>query len=213
MALITDQDLADFVGDPSLLGTPRAILAAALASGLITDYMDNPGVDTETTHTDEIFDGPARGSIIFLLPSYPILDVTKVETLDTDNVTWTEITDYSWNTAGFISRSRTADSRPTPASGAYSATTTLLSPQMFYMWPTRMQSIRVSYVSGYVEIPATVKAVCLAIAARALENPRGLLSEQIGDYQYSAGAAHASWLELDPDELAVLGKYKSWSVG
>jgi hypothetical protein len=213
MALITDQDLATFLGDPSLVGNSQAILVAALASGLITDYMDNPGVDVVTTHTDEVFDGPARGSIVFLLPSYPILDVTKVETLDCDATTWTEITDYSWNPAGFISRSRTADSRPTPASGAYSATTTLMSPQWYYLWPTRMQSIRVSYVSGYVEIPATVKAICLAVAARALANPRGLLSEQIGDYQYSSGAVHASWLELDSAELAALGKYKTWSIG
>jgi hypothetical protein len=213
MALITDQDLSTFLGDPSLVGNPQAAFCAALASGLVTDYLDNPGVDVVTTYTDQVFDGPARGSIVFLLPSYPVTAVTKVETLGSDNTTWTEITDYSWNPAGFISRSRTADSRPTPASGAYSATTTLMSPQWYYLWPTRMQSIRVSYAAGYVTIPATVKAVCLAIAARALANPRGVLSEQIGDYQYSAGAAHASWLDLDAGELAILGKYKTWSVG
>lgn len=213
MALITDQDLSVFLGDPTLYGNSQAVLAAALASGLITDYLDNPGVEIQATHTDVVLDGPARGSIVFLLPGFPIVNVTKVETLGRDNITWTEVTDYGWNTAGFVSRSRTADSRPTPASGAYSATTTLMLPQWFCLWPTRVQSIRVSYVSGFADIPATVKAVCLAIAARALANPLGLLTEQIGDYHYSSGIPHSSWLALDPAELAILGNYKNWSVG
>lgn len=213
MALITDQDLADFLGDPTLVGNPQAILAAALASGIISDYLDNPGVELTTTHTDVILDGPARGSEVLLLPGFPILSVSKVETLGTDNTTWTEVTGYGWNTAGFVSQSWSSDSRPTPPSGAYSATTTLMMPRWFCMWPTRMRSIRVTYSSGFAAIPASVKAVCLATAARAMANPLGLLSEHIGDYQYSAGAAHASWLALDDGELWVIGKYKDWNVG
>lgn len=196
MCFITDTDLATFLGQPSLVGDPRAVMVTAMASAIISDYLQNPGLIQTTVYTDAVFDGPARGSSVFLLPGFPIQSVAKIETRLGETWTVLDPTRYRWNAAGFISRTLIADGvRP----GCW--------------WPEEIKSIRVTYTAGYVSIPLTVKAITLGIAARGFVNPVGLLSEQIGDYQYSSGAAHASWLELDKNELAILSAYSDWPVG
>lgn len=196
MCFITDKDLSVFLGQPSLEGDARAIMVTALASALIFDYLQNPGLVQTTTYTDAVFDGPARGSSVFLLPGFPIQSVAKVETRCGETWTLLDSTTYRWNSAGFISRSRIADGV-----------------SLGQWWPWEIKSVRVTYTAGYAVIPLTVKAITLGIAARGFNNPLGLLSEQIGDYQYSSGAAHASWLELDKNELAILSAYSDWPVG
>lgn len=197
MALITDQDLATFLGQPSLVGDARAQMVTALASALVADYLQNSALGLSSTHTDVVLDGPARGSSVFLLPGFPISGVSSVETRC--DITWTLLTpdtDYRWNSAGFVSRTRIADGT---SWGRW--------------WPREIGSIRVTYTSGFASIPDSVRAIALGIAARGLSNPLGILSEQIGDYQYSSGAAHASWMELDPAELSILSGYSDWPVG
>jgi hypothetical protein len=197
MALITDTDLSTFVGEPSLVGDTRAIMMAAIASAIITDYIGLEGIESSATYTDRIFDGPARGSTVFLLPSYPVTAVTKVEIRPTWGADWEilETDTYEWNRAGFISRSGVA-----VASGPG------------YWWPRQMGSIRVAYTAGYVSVPWTVKGIALGIAARGFQSASGVLAETIGDYQVSYGAAHSSFMDLDPSEMAILGNYADWPV-
>lgn len=197
MAIITDSDLATFMGQPALVGTPRAIMAASLASAIVFDAMGQPeNLLAANTYVDRVFDGPAKGSVVFLLPGLPITAVTKVEVLQPDEVTWTLLTpdvDYKWNAGAYISRNRRAD-----ATGWGS------------WWPTRIKSIRVSYTAGTGVMPETVRAVALGLAARAHSNPTGVLAETIVGYQVQFGAAHSSFLALDPAELWILGLYSEW---
>lgn len=197
MALITDSDLATFMGQPALVGTPRAIMAASLASALVFDAMGQPeNLGTANSYVDRIFDGPAKGSVVHLLPGLPITAVTKVEVLQSDEVTWTLLTpdtDYKWNRGGFLSRNGRADAT---GWGTW--------------WPTRIKSIRVSYTAGTGTMPETVRAVALGIAARAHSNPTGVIAETIVGYQVQFGAAHASFMALDPAELYILGLYSEW---
>lgn len=196
MALITDVDLSAFLGQPSLSGDPRAQMVAALASGLITDYLQNPAVGVVTTYTDIVLDGPARLSPVFLLPGFPITDVSKVE--EWSGTAWVlqDPASYAWNSAGYVSRSKRADAR-----------------YGICYWTPLMRGLRVSYSAGFATVPESLRAVALAIAARGLSNPLGVLSERIGDYQVQYGQTHSSWIELDMAEMAVITAYANWSVG
>lgn len=196
MALITDSDLATFLGQPSLVGDPRAQMVAALASGLVTDYLQNPALGPVTAYTDVVLDGPARLSPVFLLPGFPVTAVAKVE--EWDGTAWVlqDPTTYGWNAAGYVSRSKRADAR-----------------YGICYWTPRVQALRVSYSSGFATVPDSLRAVCLAIAARGLSNPLGVLSERIGDYQVQYGQTHSSWIQLDPAEMSVITAYAYWSVG
>lgn len=201
MAIITDSDLASFLNQPSLVGNAQAILSASLASALIADYLQNEGLTTGVvTYTDRILDGPARRSAVFLLPGYPVTDLAKVEVQwPWQPAVWTVIDPltYRWNATGLVSRNLRADATQ-PG---------------WHWWPRWIKSIRVTYSAGQASVPLSVKAVTLGVAARALTNPTGLLSETIGDYQIQYGAAHSSWMQLDPAELSILSSYSDWPVG
>lgn len=198
MTLITDTDLATFLGQPSLIDNPRAVMAAAIASGVVTDYLQNPGISGSTSYTDYVMDGPARGSVVFLLPGFPVTSVTKVETRDVSG-TWTVVdpSTYAWNAAGYVSRNLHADAQGLPNT----------------MWPGRIASIRATFVSGLATVPASVMGIALMISARLVTNPLGVLGEQVGDYRIQYGDKHSSALDLDPSEFAILSSYADWSVG
>lgn len=198
MAIITDAELSVFLtGGATLAGTPRAVMMAALASGIVSDYLDQEGIDGVTVYTDRVFDGVARPGSVFLLPGAIITAVSKVEVKEwpstTDWTTLTYPTDYEWNCGGFIARNKIASAT---VPGTH--------------WPRHMKSIRVSYTSGLTAVPFSIKAVALGIAARAHTNPVGALAETIGDYQVSYGAARASFMQLDPAELAVINRWADW---
>lgn len=197
MSIISDAELSVFLrGDSSLVEDPRAVMMAALASGIVSDYLSQEGIEGPTTYTDRIFDGIPRSCSVFLLPGATITAVSKVETKAWPSVTdWTLLdpATYEWNTGGFIALNKIASAT---VPGCH--------------WPRHMKSIRVSYVSGLDAVPMSVKAVALGIAARGWTNPVGVLAETIGDYQVSYGAARASFLQLDVAELNVLGLYADW---
>lgn len=68
------------------------------------------------------------------------------------------------------------------------------------------ESVTVTYTHGRDEVPATVKAVALSIAARAYTNPNGLRTEFISDLQatyFGDGSAFA----LFPGERRALDRY------
>lgn len=65
------------------------------------------------------------------------------------------------------------------------ATTIINLPERDYSFST----VEVTYTHGYTAVPADVKAVGLALAARNYQNPGGLRSETIGNYSYTNAGA------------------------
>lgn len=203
MAFITDQDLADFLGIPAIAGTAQAILAASLASGIIADLVDNAALsNTPVTFTDFVMDGPSPRSSVLVLPGFPVTAVTSVSLWDWNAYAWgtplVNNIDYSWNPNGVLAR-RTFD--PDPAGG-------------FSFWPNRMNAIKITYTVGAGSVPATIKAICLGLAARAYSNPQGLKSESIAGYSidYGKSLTKPNPLSLDITEIHALGKWIDWGI-
>lgn len=139
MAFATPADLSTFVGYD--VDEARATLFLDLASASIADAAGVPIVDT--ADDEAVLYG--NGSVVLLLPAYP---VTAVGQVLVDDVA---VTDFTWSRAGELRR----------AGG----------------W-TRGATIAVTYSHGYVAaaVPATVRSVCLEVAARGLMNPQRLQS-------------------------------------
>lgn len=201
MAFITDQQLADFLGDPSIAGTAQAIQAASLSSAVLTDMINNPGADVVTTFTDLVIDGPSRGSNVLIIPGFPVTNVTSVSLLDYSTMTWltplNQGVDYDWDTNGTLYRTKVAD-------GAMG----------MCFWPTYMKSIKITYTCGQTTIPGTLQAVALGMAARAYSNPQGLVSESIAGYSvgYQKNAISSPFV-LDANEQAIIANYIDWGIG
>lgn len=70
-------------------------------------------------------------------------------------------------------------------------------------WPT----VDVTVTYGTVEVPAVVKAVALSVAMRVMQNPAGVVSEAIDDYQvtYAGSSEPGVGLSLTQAELDALG--------
>lgn len=203
MAFITDQNLADFLGDQTIAGTAQAILAASLASGTIAELLDNAAISTSpVTITDLVMDGPSPRSSVIVLPGFPVTNVTSVSLWDWNAAAWgtplVNDIDYSWNTNGVLAR-RTFD--PDPAGG-------------FSFWPNRMNSIKVTYTLGSGTVPITIQAIALGIAARAYVNPQGLKSEAIAGYSidYGKSLTKPNVLALDASEIDALAKWIDWGI-
>ncbi len=200
MAFITDQDLADFLGNQSIVGTEKGIIAASLAAGYVSELIGNPGVgDAPVTFTDLVIDGPRCPSGVFVLAGFPVASVASVAVSHCDG-TWSdplvEGTDYEWNANGVVSR------------GTLSSDASL----GFSFWPSRMKSIKITYTVGTGAVPLTVKLVCLGIAARVYSNPMGLSKEDISGYQVMFGNRATPFLGMDRSESAMLANYMDWGI-
>lgn len=200
MAFINDTDLANFLGDPSVVGTQQGILAASLASGYVTELLGNPAVsDTLTTYTDLVIDGPRCPSGVFILDGFPVTNVTSVAIGNRDGTWQTPLvagTDFQWNSNGIVARC------------TMSSDATL----GFSFWPSWMKSLKVTYTVGTGTVPTTVKLVTLGIAARFHANPQGLLREQIAGYTIMFGNSATPFLGLDRSETATLANWMDWGI-
>lgn len=189
MAYATPADLASYLELPSV----------DTASATLFLQMGADAIDAECgqtlAHQDVVgllLHGPA-GSAELVLPGFPVTAVASVETLGRDGITWTlltEGTDYTWSANGILTRVfNTADPQ-----GAIAPA-----------WPSRADSIRVSYSRGEGTVPSAAKTVNLMIAGRLYINPAGIQSEQIGgmSIRYSAKGGIP---ELSPMELKMLGR-------
>lgn len=200
MAFISDTDLSAFLGDPALVGDSQAVLAAAMASGYVAELIGNPAIGpAPVTFTDLVIDGPRCPSGVFVLDGFPVANVASVALSNRDG-TWNtplvRFTDYDWNANGVVSR------------GTFSPDATI----GFCFWPSRMNSIKITYTVGTGVVPNTVKLVCLGIAARLYSNPMGLLSEQISGYQIKYGTKITQFLGMDHTETAMLANYMDWGI-
>ena len=74
---------------------------------------------------------------------------------------------------------------------------------------TDLRTVEVTYTHGYTAVPADVKAVGLALAARNYQNPGGLRSENIGNYSYTnaGGDDDVAGQGLLQSERQVLNRY------
>lgn len=200
MAFINDQDLADFLGDQSLVGTEQALLNASLASGYVSELLGNPGVgDSAVTFTDLIIDGPRCPSGVIILDGFPVTNVASVALGHRDG-TWDAPlvagTDYQWNSNGILARCTLS---PDATVG-------------FSLWPSWMKSIKVTYTVGTGVVPYTIKIVCLGIAARFHSNPQGLTREQVAGYTIMFGNSATPFLGLDRSESALLANWMDWGI-
>lgn len=71
------------------------------------------------------------------------------------------------------------------------------------------KSVTVTYTHGFATVPDDLVAICTEMAARAWVNPRGLLSEQIGNYSARWGADNVAGLGLNVDERAIVQSYRA----
>jgi hypothetical protein len=71
------------------------------------------------------------------------------------------------------------------------------------------RTVEVTYTHGYETVPADVKAVGLAVAARNYQNPNGVRSETIGAYSYTNAGTDddVAGAGLLASERAVLNRY------
>ena len=152
------------------------------ATGLIEQASGLVQRTTRQTITQVVGDVitlPATYTSLLMLPELP---VTAVASLVYDGSTWTDGTDYAWTTSGLI-----------VTAGRYAA---------IWSRPTV-----VTYTHGYATVPDDIVSIVIDMSARAWQNPRGVLSEQIGTYsaRYPAGQ---TGLTVMPDEAMLLHQYR-----
>lgn len=162
-----------------------AELAREMATGLIESYTRRSFTDqTEVTEVLRIVAGKVH------LPRRPVATVDTVRLVDGDH---RYPTTFTW------------DGLHTLRAGDESQILNL--PE----FDAPLDTVEVTYTQGYDEVPADVKAVALALAGRSYSNPRGLRSETIGAYSYTAagGGDSVASVGLLEGERAVLNRYRT----
>lgn len=120
---------------------------------------------------------PVAADLSVRLPQRPVTAVTTV-TVDGDVLTVDD--DYTWDA---------------------------ITPLVQLLVVPDVWTATVVYDAGYATVPAVVKAVALAAAARAYANPGGVVSEAIDDYSVTYDTATAGGLL--PAEMNALRRYRS----
>lgn len=67
--------------------------------------------------------------------------------------------------------------------------------------------IEVTYTHGFDQIPDDIRAVCLQMAVRVMQNPAGVRQESIGTYSVSYGG-DIGGSAMSPAEEKMLGRYR-----
>jgi hypothetical protein len=174
-----------------------ANLALAAATVAIQNYTDQ--VITYVNET-VILDG--TGNDTLLLPELPVLNVTEV-IADVDT-SYPQIlqpqsagsnADYTFigGDTGLLIRRE----------GQYVAYLDRFNAR-YGSWPTRRQSVQVTYSHGYETVPTDLQMLCSIIAARAFAQD-GANSENVGTYvaQY-----HSQPGQIAPMEKTILDRYR-----
>lgn len=126
------------------------------------------------------------------LPERPVTAVTGVEV----NGGTLAATEWWWPGKGYLLRGQA------PTAG------NLTAPTVCADWGGPDAVIEVTYSHGYSPIPDDVRAVCVAVATRAAENPTGARSETIGQRSIAWGGESGSVLELTTAERHILNRYR-----
>lgn len=137
--------------------------------------------------TDDVVTFPGRWGREFVLPERPVVDVTTVA------IDGVELADAAWefdgrDTLRLIDAAAAFDREA--AGGHFGGTC----------------PVTITYSHGHDPIPNAVKSVCLAVAARALATPDGVVQESVGSY--SVSYSRVAGVALTPAELDVLGHYR-----
>lgn len=146
---------------------------------------------TADVYTDQ------SGRSAFLLPELPVTNVSSVQVLGADGVTWitldpnaAPLPDYTWDAlTGLVTIYHIG--------------------QPIYLG----RKVQVTYDHGYQAVPDTVKQVCVMAAARILANPYGAQRFQTGGV--SVQFSHSNMGEasiLTEVEKAMLGRYSILDV-
>jgi hypothetical protein len=76
-------------------------------------------------------------------------------------------------------------------------------------WGGPSSKVHVKYTHGFAVPPNDLRALCLELARRGLQNPEVLVREQIGNYSYDiAAAAVAAGMELTDPQKKICGRYR-----
>lgn len=127
---------------------------------------------TEGTDTEETLDG--NGLNTLLLANYPVTAVGSVE-VNGEEIAVDEA--FSWTSAGIL----------THLTGT---------------WGTDRASIVVTYTHGYATIPTELKYVCLEVAKRLFDNPRGFDSKTSQDTAVSYPRTFGGLTDAEKDIIA-----------
>lgn len=181
MAFATVAELANYLQRDILDDDANALQALDLATGAIQSYTGQE-LTFVTDDTATIY--PRRH--VALLPQLP---VTAVSSVTADGVA----VDYVLQQD--IGALYLARNQPHNVEAGHGH------------WPFEVQ---VTYSHGYVEIPPTVKGVCLDVARRSLENPHGYVQKTVGDVSISHGshAGLAVGVQLSDREERALAPYR-----
>lgn len=73
------------------------------------------------------------------------------------------------------------------------------------LWTGRVE---VTYTHGFAQVPATVKNVCLELAAREVGNPEGVMQAKLRDQSVAWAAEPGAALGLDRSHVRDLARFK-----
>lgn len=170
MSFASTTDLQNYLGLSSI-NTTRAQLILDIATAEIQSVTRQ--TISQVTNDAVKLKGNWRNKIV--LPEQPVTAVTSVSVL---GLTYVPGSDYSFDGIRSIYRGAV---RFTPDSGDPTFVDTELH------WGGPDLTIDVVYTHGFATIPADIKGICLAMAARAFRNPVGAQSESVGQYSISYG--------------------------
>lgn len=127
-----------------------------------------------------------------LLPDPPVSSVDLVEAwIPRDGqMTWVEIENFAFTSAGLI-----YDTSGFPGV-SYDGLPT---------WPSLPHSLRVTYVSGYSDVPETVKIAVIKAAGEVLANPDRMSRKKVDDVEYGW---FASLLSDGVVDRSLLSEYR-----
>lgn len=168
------------------LDTSSATLAKDSAQAIVRAYAQQEF--SSTTYTSALLPIDVAGwSYVVRFPQRPVTAVTSVAV---NGTTYTLGTDYAWNGYAPYIRLTYAD----------------LSSANFQDDPVAT----VTYTAGFTTVPADVKAVALAVAARQYDNPRGIRQQSIDDYSISRAGTDddLAGVSLLRAEQRILDRYR-----
>lgn len=182
--LFTVSELASYLQRD--VDTSSATLAKESAQAIVRQYAQQEF--TSTTYTGALLPIDVQGwGYVVNFPQRPVTAVTSVAV---NGTTYTLGADYAWN--GFAPYIRLADVESSTANFADDPVAT------------------VTYTAGFSTVPADVKAVALAVAARQYDNPTGVRQQSIDDYSVTRAGADddLAGVTLLKAEAKILDRYK-----
>jgi len=182
--LVTTAELAAYL--QRTLDATSSALAVTSASAMVRTHCGQQlTAQTYTSVSLPVLGGP-RGYRV-RIPQRPVTAVTSIAIY---GKTLVDGTDYAWD-------------------GATPAIDVAAIPSVFFTFAAAPRAV-VTYTAGYSAVPADVKAVTLSIAGRLYDNPRGIRTRVIGDYQETLSGTDdmIASRKLSHAEKVLLSKYR-----